>query len=334
MPGEGLPQVGRVVRGELFDAAVAALSVTGPGTLRRRRIDRRTDRLTGFRMAFAAHGFGRFAIVAEKVVEFGVRHHAGKTVELALVGDFARRLDEGMHGDARQRAAHADAAHAHLGEVFDGEAERAAVEKIDRLRRDRLHGRLDLLARLDAGRIEAIGAGIGKGLQPADGLVHIGPAADEALGAGGEHDVAAGLVDRRARGLHAGEREVEIVERLVRIAGRVLDRQAGDAGLDAARHVLGNAFRIVGVAALEVGVDRHVGCVRDLAEMRQHHVARHVAVGIALRMRKAGTGGRQRLEAEPLQIAGAADVPRIGNDEAAGFMQAAEDTAFIGGRGG
>src|SRR5664280_258703 len=110
------------------------------------------------------------AIVAEKLVEFSVRHHAGKTVELALVGDLARRLDERMHGDARQRAAHADAPHAHLAKLFDREAERATVEKIDRLRRDRLHGRRDLLAGLDAGRVEAIGAGVGKGLQPADGL--------------------------------------------------------------------------------------------------------------------------------------------------------------------
>src|SRR5674536_58169 len=67
-------------------------------------------------------------IVAKKLVEFRVRYYAGKTVELALAGDLARRLDEGMHGDARQRAAHADAAHAHLAKLFDREAERATVE--------------------------------------------------------------------------------------------------------------------------------------------------------------------------------------------------------------
>src|SRR5664280_2364813 len=153
-------------------------------------------------------------IVAKKLVEFRVRYYAGKTIKLFLLGDFGCRLDEGMHGDARQRAAHANAAHAHLAEFFDGEAERAAIEKIDRLRRHRLDGRRDLLAGLDAGRVEAIGAGVGEGSQPADSLVQVGPAADKALGAGGEHDVAAGLVDRRARGLHAGEREIESVERL------------------------------------------------------------------------------------------------------------------------
>src|SRR5450759_310997 len=104
-------------------------------------------------------------IVAKKLVEFRVRYYAGKTIKLFLLGDFGCRLDEGMHGDARQRAAHANAAHAHLAEVFDREAERAAVEKIDRLRRDRLDGRRDLLTGLDAGRVQAIGAGVGEGSQ-------------------------------------------------------------------------------------------------------------------------------------------------------------------------
>ena len=48
-------------------------------------------------------------------------------------------------------------------------------------------------------------------------------------------------------------------------------------------------------------------------------------------MGEAGTGRRQRLEAEPLQIASGADVPWIGNDEAAAFVQRAERAAFLGG---
>src|SRR5665811_360823 len=196
----------------------------------------------------------------------------------------------------------------------------------------RLDGRRDLLAGLDAGRVEAIGAGVSKGLQPADSLVQVGPAAGKALGAGGEHDVAAGLVDRRARGLHAGEREIESVERLFRIAGRILDRQSGDAGRNATRHILGDAGRIVGKAALKVGIERHVGGRGDLAEVSENLIARLLAIGVALRMGVAQAGGRQRLEAEPLQIAGAADVPRIGDDEASGIMQAAEDVAFFGRR--
>ena len=66
---------------------------------------------------------------------------------------------------------------------LDREAERAAVEKIHRLRRHRLHHRLDLLARFDARRIEAIGAGRRIGLEPADHVVEIGHAANEIFGA-------------------------------------------------------------------------------------------------------------------------------------------------------
>src|ERR1035441_10186235 len=114
-------------------------------------------------------------IVAKKLVEFRVRYYAGKTIKLSLLGDFGCRLDEGIHGDTRQRAAHADAPYAHLGKIFDREAERATVEKVDRLRRDRLHGRRDLLAGLDAGRVQAIGTGVGEGSQPADSLVQVRP---------------------------------------------------------------------------------------------------------------------------------------------------------------
>src|SRR6516225_9317942 len=106
-----------------------------------------------------------------------------------------------MRSDTRQRAADADAANAHAGKIIDREAERAAIEEIDWLRRDGLHHGLDLLARFDAGRVEAIGAGLFKGAQPANDIVEIGHAANEAFSPRREHDVAAGAIDRRARGL-------------------------------------------------------------------------------------------------------------------------------------
>ena len=82
-------------------------------------------------------------------------------------------------------------------------------------------------------------------------------------------------------------------------------------------------------AALEVGVERQVGGRGDLGEVSKNLIARLRAIGETLRMGVARTGGRQRLEAEALQIAGGADVPRIGNDEAAGIMQAPEGVAFF-----
>ena len=89
----------------------------------------------------------------------------------------------------------------------------------------------------------------------------------------GEHHLAAGAVDRGARRFDARHRRVEIVKRRPAVVRRILDRQSGDAGRDAARHVLGQAVGIVGKAVLEIGIERHVGRRRDLAEMRQHLIA-------------------------------------------------------------
>ncbi len=146
-----------------------------------------------------------------------------------------------------------------------------------------------------------------------------------------EGHVAAGLVDRRAGGLDPGQRRVEIVERRRRLLRRVLDRQAGHSGGDAACDVFGNGVGVVGKAVLEIGVERKVGCRRKLAIVHEHIVHRLPAIRITLRMGMTGAGGRQRLEAEALEIARAADIPRIGNDEAAGLVQRAEGLALVGG---
>jgi hypothetical protein len=82
--------------------------------------------------------------------------------------------------------------------------------------------------------------------------------------------------------------------------------------------------------AFEVGVDRKIGRAHDRRDMRQHLVLRAAAVGVAHRPGGAGARRRQCLEAQRGEIFGAADIPRIGNDEASAFVQAAEFTAFIG----
>ena len=69
--------------------------------------------------------------------------------------------------------------------------------------------------RLDPGRVEAVGAGLGVGLQPADRLLEVGPADDEPLGAAGEEDAGAALVDRPPRRPNPLDRELERIEGLV-----------------------------------------------------------------------------------------------------------------------
>src|SRR4051794_13538219 len=65
--------------------------------------------------------------------------------------------------------------------------------------------------------------------------------------------------------------------------------------------------------------------------MREHHIAGHIAVRQADGMGIARRRGSERLEAERLEIARGADVPRIGNDEAAALVQAAKGLALVSG---
>ncbi len=84
--------------------------------------------------------------------------------------------------------------------------------------------------------------------------------------------------------LTRAQREVELVEWIGIVAGEVLNRQPSDAGLDAARHVLGHGLGVMGEAVLEIGVERHVGRCRDLAVVGEHFVDGLTAIRVALRM--------------------------------------------------
>src|ERR1700688_4626028 len=58
--GERCPEARRMLRFKLFDATVSALQRYRAGSLSRRGINQSANRLAGFRIAVAAHGFGRF----------------------------------------------------------------------------------------------------------------------------------------------------------------------------------------------------------------------------------------------------------------------------------
>ena len=148
--------------------------------------------------------------------------------------------------------------------------------------------------------------------------------------ASGEDDVAARLVDRVPGRPHALHGEVEVIERVDVATGVILDRQPGHAGLDAEPDIGSHLVGIIGIAVLEIRIHWDVRRLRDFAAMREHHVLGHIAVGIAVRMGVTRAGCRERLETQPLQIAGGPDVPRVGDDPAAGLVQCAERAAFFG----
>ncbi|QUW20249.1 hypothetical protein [Agrococcus sp. Marseille-Q4369] len=157
---------------------------------------------------------------------------------------------------ARERAADADAAHAERRRLLDGD-ERRIHEQVHGLRRDGRDDRRDLVARGDAWRIEAVGACAGVRDEPTDRVVEIGMPDDVPLGSRGQQRPGPAALDRRSSRGDALDGECVLVERVLGIAGRVLDRQARDAGRGGQLHVRGDDLGIVGEAALEVGVERH-----------------------------------------------------------------------------
>jgi hypothetical protein len=87
------------------------------------------------------------------------------------------------------------------------------------------------------------------------------PADQQALGAAHQQRVAAGAVDRAARGAQPLHGFVGREQRPRRVARGVFDRQSCHAGGHGQRHALGHALRVAREAALEVGVDRHIGAL-------------------------------------------------------------------------
>ena len=111
-------------------------------------------------------------------------------------------------------------------------------------------------------------------------------------------------------------------------AGRILDRQARHAGADAACDVPGDALGVVRVPGLEIRVHRDARRGGHLFEVPQHPFERNAGVGQRLREGESGRGGGEGLEAEMLEVDGAAGVPRVRQDEAAFFVQRAKGGDF------
>jgi len=296
-----------------------------PGTLGGRCIDCQSDWLPGdgMRLGCARHRF--FMSSRKKPLSSELAMLPAQAVEFAVCGDVARGADDRGPGNPRERAAQADAAHAKSRKILHRQIGGGRHEEIHRFRRNRLHHRRDLFARLDAGRIEAIGAGRGERFQAADGLVEIGPPADEAFAAGGKHHIAAGRIDGGARSAHARERKLEVVEGDCGIGGpsprskvppppfrRTTSSSRPTPSGASAKPPSKSAFRGTSVAAA------------SSRKCCKHRGAGHGAVGKPLREGEPRAGGGERFKSQPLQIARRTHVPGIGDDETSFGMELAE----------
>lgn len=161
------------------------------------------------------------------------------------------------------------------------------------------HGR-DLLAGLDSRGIEAVGASGLISLQTAKHFRQVRTTDQKAFAARREHHPAFGRIDGRTRRAHPRHRMLQVVQRRVFFPGRVLNRQAGDARLHAPPDVFADPVRMVGVAIAEVGVYRYLGRGGQLAEVGEHRRERHLIIGMADGIGKAGAGRGQGLVAKVL----------------------------------
>ncbi len=137
-------------------------------------------------------------------------------------------------------------------------------------------------------------------------------------------------IDGRSRRLDALDRERALVKRLCRVAGGILDRQPGDAGLDRARDVGGDLLRLMRKPALEIGVDGQIDGRAQRGKMSADIVQRDAIVGLCDRPRKACAGRGDRLEPHVLQRSRAADIPGVRQHEAAGLVHLVERRPLVG----
>ena len=104
----------------------------------------------------------------------------------------------------------------------------------------------------DTRRIETVGPGLGVGREPPDGFGQIGPADQKPLRTPGEENAGAALVDRPASRPDPLDREGEVVERPVGIAGGIFDGESRDSGGAGGGDVGRDRFRLAGKSSLGI----------------------------------------------------------------------------------
>ena len=82
------------------------------------------------------------------------------------------------------------------------------------------------------------------------------------------------------------DRERELEQRALLVAGRILDRQPCDSGRTARVTFARDALRLPREAALEIGIDRKRHCGGDLLQMREDLIDRDPVIGMARRHAK------------------------------------------------
>ncbi len=145
-------------------------------------------------------------------------------------------------------------------------------------------------------------------------VVEVVDASDRVLAAAGQHERVVERVRRLGRDCDPLGRDLDVVD-AVRRRVVVLDGEPRGAGLGEERHRLGDASRIIRVAALAVDVERERGRLHEETDVRDELLAGDLLVELAERPRVASARRRERLEAGGREQPCRAHVPWVRHDE-------------------
>ncbi|MNI68823.1 hypothetical protein D3C73_1245370 [compost metagenome] len=137
------------------------------------------------------------------------------------------------------------------------------------------------------------------------------------------------VIDGTTRSLEPGYAIFDAAQRMLCIAGGILDRQAGHAGVDRHRHTLVHRLRAAAETIFEVGVHRQIGRRHHHPQMGEDLIATHRPVRLPVGPGMAGAGGGQCLRTQPRQRDGTANIPWVGQQEATGCMKCPEGSPAV-----
>ncbi|CRD57945.1 hypothetical protein BN1263380110 [Stenotrophomonas maltophilia] len=252
-----------------------------------------------------------------------------QAIEASVLHDRLGRLHQPAPRGTGECAAQTHPANAERGNVLQAQRCRYTDQQVHRLRPGSGDHRADLLARADARCIQHVCTGLCVGTQALQGVLQIRHANEEVLGAADQQHVATRAVDGCTGSAQALDRLVDRTQRCIGHAAGILDRQCCNAGVDRRGHRLLHRLRRGAEAITEVGIQRQWSRCHHHAQMRQRGLQRNRSVRPPFAPGAAGAGGGQCLEALPLQVAGTAHIPRVGQHEATLRVQLAEKRALL-----
>src|ERR1019366_10582693 len=112
-------------------------------------------------------------------------------------------------------------------------------------------------------------------LQACDGVRQVGTSVEVVLGTCRDYDVPATVVRPLAGRPHSFRGQLELVDRILRVAAEVLHREPRPPGINGVAGRRGHALGVVGEAVLQVRREREWGGGRQLSCMSEHLVTTH-----------------------------------------------------------